>query len=537
MKIKTLSAALACALPFTGTFAAALDRSGQSIAAFLQPGNYAEVGVSILDPDVSGKEAGTSETRRNVSDMADDYTFANAAFKFQPTKQFSFGVIYDQPFGASATYSGNNIFVSDASKTILPTATLNALGQATIAKNVADLLPGYTQAALSANLTNAVNATVTQQAQALASKYPAGTPLAAIEAGIRADANAMKLITDGATTAIAERTKDAVTQQVTAQTRQTIADVNALLGQGATKVNVDTHAISLIGGFQPTENWNIYAGAVYQTIEGEVNLRGQAYSLYNGYDLSLSKDDAWGWLAGIAYQIPEIALKASLTYRSEIDYDINGVENLSVLNNPEKLAPVLAGVLGVDTVTAAATINGINKAKGTTAITTPQSINLDLQSGIMENTVAFANIRWVDWSNFNIRPFKFGLVSDIVGKLPQIARPNGFNLVEYDKDQWSVTTGIGRKLNDKWSASAAVGWDSGSGNPITTLGPTEGYWNVGLGFQYSPAPEYFVAGGVKYFWLGDAKAQTGAQAGGEQIVAEFENNNAIAYGLKMGYRF
>jgi long-chain fatty acid transport protein len=42
---------------------------------------------------------------------------------------------------------------------------------------------------------------------------------------------------------------------------------------------------------------------------------------------------------------------------------------------------------------------------------------------------------------------------------------------------------------------------------------------------------------VKYFMLGDAKAQTGAQAGGDEYIAEFEDNHAWAYGLKMGYRF
>ena len=73
--------------------------------------------------------------------------------------------------------------------------------------------------------------------------------------------------------------------------------------------------------------------------------------------------------------------------------------------------------------------------------------------------------------------------------------------------------------------------------PGTTLGPTEGYWNVGLGVQYSPTPATFIAGGVKYFWLGDAKAQTGAQSGGSDYVAEFEDNNALAYGLKIGYKF
>ncbi|MBE2572451.1 long-chain fatty acid transporter, partial [Acinetobacter baumannii] len=103
--------------------------------------------------------------------------------------------------------------------------------------------------------------------------------------------------------------------------------------------------------------------------------------------------------------------------------------------------------------------------------------------------------------------------------------------------QWSVNAGVGRKLNDKWAGNVSVGWDSGAGNPVTTLGPTEGYWNVGLGVQYSPTPQTFIAGGVKYFWLGDAKAQTGAQAGSDQYVADFSDNDAIAYGLKLGYKF
>lgn len=59
MKLKTLTLALlATTIPTTGVFAAALDRSGQSISAFLQPDNYFEAGISILDPTVEGQEAG-----------------------------------------------------------------------------------------------------------------------------------------------------------------------------------------------------------------------------------------------------------------------------------------------------------------------------------------------------------------------------------------------------------------------------------------------------------------------------------------------
>ena len=109
----------------------------------------------------------------------------------------------------------------------------------------------------------------------------------------------------------------------------------------------------------------------------------------------------------------------------------------------------------------------------------------------------------------------------------------GANLLDYSDDQISATLGVGRKVTDKWAGNVSVGYDTGAGNPVTTLGPTEGYWNLGVGVQYSPTPATFISGGVKYFWLGDATAKTAAV----NNVGTFEDNNVIAYGLKMGYRF
>lgn len=427
MKIKTLTAALACALPVTGAFAAALDRSGQSISSFLQPGNYFEAGLSILDPKVEGKvrEGFTPNAavpasaiglqNTNLSDMADDYMFYNAALKLQLTDQVSFGFIYDQPFGADASYS------------------------------VADT----------------------------------GSAVAGGE-GLFHD------------------------------------------GTSATAVEVDTQNLSFIFGYQPNENWNIYGGPVYQTIEGDVKIRGLAWggsTFFGSYDATIDEDGEFGWLAGVAFQIPDIALKASLTYRSEVEHE-------SVVEESFGASP-LGGFLNP----------ALGYEPGSTDITTPQSVNLDLQTGIMANTVAFANVRWVNWKDFAIRPNDFGFVVERPAVVAATGQTDGFDLVAYSDDQWSVNAGVGRKLNDKWSGSVSVGWDSGAGNPVATLGPTEGYINTGIGIQYSPAPNYFVQGGVKYFWLGDAKAQTAAQFGTDNFVAEFEDNTAIAYGLKLGYRF
>ncbi|KAB0654039.1 transporter [Acinetobacter bohemicus] len=381
MKLTAIhSAILLSLIPTTATFAAGLDRSGQSISAFLQPGNYAEAGFTIIDPTIEGKDLPPRGSNKSVSDMGEDYYFPTAAVKVQATDQISLGLLYDQPFGADSQYS--------------------------------------------------------------------------TDAGAFGD------------------------------------------GKQGTGVEVKTNNITALIGYQPTENWNVYAGPVYQTVKAKVSLRGAAYggpTAVGGYDIALKEDDAYGWLAGFAYSIPEIALKAAVTYRSEIKHEVETFETF-----------------------------GLGKLifpSSTTEVTTPQSVNLDLQSGIAKNTLAFANIRWVHWSQFAVTP-------------NVLKEKSKNNLIDYSDDQWSATVGLGHKFNAKWSGTAAVGWDSGAGNPVTTLGPIEGYWSVGLGGQYSPAENYFIAAGVRYLWLGDAQAQTGGT-----VVGSFEDNTAIAYGMKIGYRF
>ncbi|MFW2044615.1 outer membrane protein transport protein [Acinetobacter variabilis] len=511
MKLKTLTTAMILAtVPMTGAFAAALDRSGQSIAAFLQPGNYFEAGISVLDPSVSGKEAGEAPARRNINDMAGDYYFPSAALKLQPTSKFSFGILYDQPFGAEAEYTGNNAFVSQPTDTILPQPLLDGLVANQVDATLGDLssteLVGLAAQGLVAQ-------------QGIAPDDPTyATAVSNTITGIITQAGGD---VDAAAEAVLPQVREGALAQGQAQLAETLEGIP--LGTGNTKVDVQTQNLTFLFGFQPNENWNIYAGPVYQTVKGTVSLRGQAYSIFNGYDATMKETGDLGWLAGVAFQIPDIALKASVTYRSEIDHEADTTEQLS--------AAAGFGLVGVNPADIVGT-------QGVTKITTPQSVNLDFQTGVMANTVAFANVRWVDWSNFAIRPYQFGLASEAVGQLPAVNRPNGFNLVEYSDDQISATVGVGRKFNDLWAGNLSVGWDSGAGNPVSTLGPTEGYWNVGLGLQYSPTPATFIAGGVKYFWLGDAKSQTAAQVGEDnRIVGDFQDNHAIAYGLKMGYRF
>ena len=403
-----------CALfASTVNHAAALDQSGQSILAFLENGNYVEVSATAVDPDISGKirnrpELVNDPQNLNSGNMGNSFQYYAAALKLQLTDRISFGLLYDQPFGADITY-----------------------------------------------------------------------PM---------------------------------------QSNNTFSD-NEFTQQG-TSVNVDTESISMIFGVSPFSNFQLYGGAVYQSVKGDVALRGNSYSeAFNGYDAKFKQDHAVGWLAGLSYQIPDIALKAAVTYRSKIDHDMQVTETM--FGQPLEVT-----------------------TPSKTKISTPQSVSLDFQTGVYKDTLAYANVRWVNWKDFHIRPTQFGAVTEyLTGLISEGTYTGGFDLDSYQKDQWMANVGIGHQFSEKWSASTEVSWDSGTGDPASTLNPTQGSWGLGVGVQFNPAPNYFIAGGIKYFWLGDVVAEDGTYyipvAGIKPIAeqADFKDNSAIGYGLKIGYRF
>lgn len=81
-------------------------------------------------------------------------------------------------------------------------------------------------------------------------------------------------------------------------------------------------------------NFKIYGGPVLQKIEAEVKINSKNPKLasINGYDLNIAKNDAYGYMVGAAYVKPEIALKAAITYRSEIEHDANYAESMPFIN-------------------------------------------------------------------------------------------------------------------------------------------------------------------------------------------------------------
>ncbi|MEJ7952380.1 transporter [Acinetobacter baumannii] len=287
-----------------------------------------------------------------------------------------------------------------------------------------------------------------------------------------------------------------------------------------TSVKADTQNLSLLFGYSPYQHFQIYGGPVYQTVKANVALRGNAYTqAFNGYNAKFKQQGEVGWLLGGSYQLPDIALKAAITYRSKIKYQFQVEED--IFGEPLKL---------------------VENEK--TQLETPASLNIDFQTGISEKSLVYMNLRWVNWKEFETRPPQYGALSEILMKeLTNGEYIQGFKLDSYQNDQYSATLGIAHQFTEKWSTSTDVSWDSGTGNPASTMGPIKGSWSLGLGVQFNPAKNYFITGSLKYFWLGDTKTEDGTyylpiegiKPFAEQ--ADFKDNHAIGYGMKFGYRF
>lgn len=180
----------------------------------------------------------------------------------------------------------------------------------------------------------------------------------------------------------------------------------------AADIKFDSHNLTSILGYQPDPNWNLYAGLSYQTLEGNLSLVGESFSVFNGYHVQLEQNAAWGWLTGMSYQIPEYFFRTALTYRSAINHQLETTESITV---------------GIPT-------------SSFTKVQTPQSINLDIQSGLPSQNIFYASLRWVNWQNFVIQPPKFGAVIDYAAlQFPEV-KP--FRMIDYREDQWSGKIGL-----------------------------------------------------------------------------------------------
>lgn len=369
MRTYITSAAALC-LVAGGAHAGGVDRSGQSIAVLFEEGRYLEFSATSVSPDLTGESISAFPNGSGSGDIAKQYFRFGAAYKADINDNWSYAIIYDEPFGAETDYpDGTGYFAQNS------------------------------------------NATFTSRA------------------------------------------------------------LTGLLQYNA------------------SSGFSVYGGLRLQSAEADADVIFPAVGLDYAADADVHY--GLGYVAGVAYERPDIALRVSLTYNSEIHHDVDTDETLS---------------------------GGAVTRATSTNFSTPQSLNLEFQTGVAQDTLMFGGVRWVDWSDFALDP---SLYLDTVGQ----------PLLSYEEDVITYTLGIGHRINENWSVAGSIGYEENTGNLFTNLGPADGQESISLAAIYSQG-KYEITAGVRYIRIGDTTtAVTGNPA------AEFNNNDVIAFGVKVGYRF
>ena len=207
--------------------------------------------------------------------------------------------------------------------------------------------------------------------------------------------------------------------------------------------------------------------------------------------------EALGYRIGAAYEIPEIALRASLIYRSETDYDdISG----SFSNTP--FAGIFAGraaaaaragnsALAVQQRGFAVAAGTSQSSTATAEATLPQQLELSLRSGVAPGTLVFGSIRWTDWS--------------VIERIDLNDQFSGEAFTEFEgffDDGWTVTLGVGRAFTEDLAGSLAVTWDEGVGTGFDTF--TDTYTLAGgLAYDLNEVANIRGGGALVYFTEGE----------------------------------
>lgn len=265
--------------------------------------------------------------------------------------------------------------------------------------------------------------------------------------------------------------------------------------QGA-RAELETHALTAVVKYRFPNNVSVYGGLRFQTLSADADLP----YVSGGYVVSGERDDAWGYLVGVAYERPDIALRVSLTYASEMTHELDTEETA--------LAFIPTGIAAA------------GRLASTTEIVTPQSLTLDFQSGVAPDTLVFGSIRWAEWTEFNITPSGYS-------RLPSLTGGTLGSLVEYEDDRITYSLGVGRRLNDTWAVAASAAYEASTGSVAGNLGPTDGFTSLGFGVTYTHQ-NVRVTAGLRYVWLGDAETPQGS---------DFEDNDALGAGIRVGFSF
>ena len=258
---------------------------------------------------------------------------------------------------------------------------------------------------------------------------------------------------------------------------------------------LDAEAVTALIKVTSPKHFSVFGGLRQQSLAANAYLPlpgGDSYSA-NG-----AEDWGTGWVAGVAWEKPEIAARVALTVNSEIEHEL-------VTNEFGSITYMGASIDFDET--------------NPTPVTTPRSINLEFQTGIAQDTLLFGSVRKVEWGTFEITPFVYEFGSE------------GESLVQFPGDTVTYNLGIGRRITDRFSVALNGSYEAPYGGFTSNLGPVDGRTSYGIAATYD-MDRVQVAGGIQFVDMGDAQTSLDST----NPTADFTGNSGLGAGIRVTFK-
>lgn len=315
--------------------------------------------------------------------------------------------------------------------------------------------------------------------------------------------------------------------QSTSRTRTIGFDSNEFGLTCRVSYTADVGRFSLLGGVF-AEDFNFEGSSFGQRdvtaqlgpLAAALRARGAQVVLPSLVEVESSGGFQGGYRIGAAYELPDIALRAQVMYRSEVEHDsvagdgtvttdtaVVRLANGQTATIPTFFTPLVGAATagGIQASLAPFAGQTIDVASSLNTAISPQSLTINAQTGIAPGTLLIGSFRWTDWSTNQ------SVVSTI--NSAQTGTSSSYSPYNW-RDGYTASLGIGRAFNEQISGAISVGYDrgvsTGSETTYTDLYTVSG----GVSFKANDWSEIRFGGLVGYWTDGEQSIGDGAYYSG-----------------------
>ena len=273
------------------------------------------------------------------------------------------------------------------------------------------------------------------------------------------------------------------------------------------------NTMALLGSYNLSEGLNVLVGVRRDTLEKTT------VSTIKG-DYTIDSAVKTRGVMGVSYQKPEIALKVSATYSPKAE--ISTGSSFAETSQPGGAGGESYGDLIISQVTGAGLVPGLlgSVPSYTTTVGLPETLNIEFQTGIAEDTLLFGSIVDTKWKKAQI---------DSNGSAAS-------RITTAFTDTVSYSLGIGRRINENWSITGSYKQEDGGGAYASSLFTvSNGTKGVTLAARYTNE-NMTVTAGVNMVEVGGVTITSDGTSTGTTY-AKYGTNSAVGVGLRVSFDF